>query len=255
MTRLHLLAATLLLTSPTDIASAESAGQDVATTGAVTGQAFEQARALVELMTPSDLMVATNIKAWEEGVAKVSKADPATQKLEESFPGIIAAGIAGGRSAALTYCRKYVRTIGEHKAGLVAARLSPAEMTQASTFYARPAWRRFVTRLMGNIDTEETLDEAVGSLESTGKVAMTEETMRRTLNQAARASGGQTPAADQIDLMRFTQTPVAAKIKQIGEESDRHALGIANNPDPVAVAEQQRAMQQAMIAFADARKK
>lgn len=218
-------------------------------------QVLQKARALTELITPYDVMLASNMRAWEAAVAAAMKADPAVQKLEAAYPGIIKASIDAGRAVGRRYCEKYVRLSAEHKAGLIAARLTPTEIDEASRLYGRPSWRRFVVRLTGNVDMAKTVQGAVGSMRETGKPGLTEEGLRETVDDAARASGEQTSAEDQIDLMRLAQAKMFPKIKLIGEESDRQALVWANNPEPETVAEQQEAMRKAMIAFADRRKK
>lgn len=218
-------------------------------------QRMEKARALSELMTPFDLMVGSNMRAWEAGVQAAIAADPSTRKLEAAYPGIIKASIDAARPVGRRFCEAYVRKLLEHKASLIVAQLSLAEMDEATGMYARPAWRRFVTRLMSNVKMGRVADDAAASVRETGKPGLTEDGVRATLNAAARTAGEQTPGEDQIDLLRLSRTAFFPKIKAIGAASDRQSLEWANNPDPAAVAEQKEAMQRGVLAFVDARKK
>lgn len=214
-----------------------------------------KARALAELMTPTALMVESNMKAWEAGIQAAIDADPSTQKLEAAYPGIIAASIEAARPVGRRYCKRYVKLMSEHKAGLIAAQMSLAEIDEAIGLYGRPSWRRFVTRMAGNVKMDRVAKDSAASVRETGKPGLTKDGIGATLNDAARTAGEQTSGEDQIELMRLSRSAFMPKIKAIAVESDRQSLAWANNPEPAVLAEQKNAMQAAMIAFVDARKK
>lgn len=216
---------------------------------------LSKARALADLLAPADLMIWSNIKGWEAGVLSALRLAPGTSKLEESYPGITKAGIDAARPVGRRYCEEYVRKAAAHRAQLIAEQLTAAEIDVALLQYRKPAWRRFVAGLTSNVDFSAMAQDAAKSVAETGRPSIKQEDVNKTLMDAARESGGELAADDQLEIMRLMQTETAKKLAGIAAETDRKVLDWANNPDPVVIQEQNKLMLGGMLAYADARRK
>jgi hypothetical protein len=151
--------------------------------------------------------------------------------------------------------RKVRRDAAETKARLFAQGLSQLEMTEAITFYGSPSGRRLLASFAANADFQEMARRVTAEARENGKVRMTEEMATALQNKAILKTAEDISASDQIELMRFSQKPVAGKIATLAAEAERLLFAELNNPNPEWAAKQSAAINDAMLAFVDARKK
>jgi hypothetical protein len=236
-------------------AAAQQAGQPVAEKPVAGKENMRLAQQLVGVINPYDLMLQANLQSWEATVAHVLKTSPPVQKLEAQYPGISAAGIAAARPLARTYCEKFVRDAVETKARLFAEGLTKSEMTDAIGFYGSPSGRRLVAGFAANTDFQEMARRFTAEARENGRVRVTEEMATALQNKTILKTAEDISASDQIELMRFSQKPVAGKIAALAAEADRLLFAELNKPDPEWQAKQSAALNDAMLAFVDARKK
>jgi hypothetical protein len=218
-------------------------------------QSLAKARKLVAMINPPDLTLRSNMKGWESAAAMALKLDPTAVKLEQEYPGIMKAALDAARPIGTEYCEAYVRKSTEHKAALIAERLTAAELDVALAQLARPFWRRFVEQMTSNLDPSAEARKAAENTARTGKPGLTREGVSETLHAAGRMTAGQLSSADQIEMMRLSQLSFARKLQEIAAENDAQTLEWANNPDPAFLNRQTQSMQAAMVAYADARTK
>jgi hypothetical protein len=219
--------------------------------GQETASPVAQASALVRLVNPPATMLEINLRGWESGVAQTVALDPIIQKLETEHPGVSKAVIDAARPLAAVYLKEFVRRGSARKAAILAERLTPAEISQLQEFFRTPAGLKIVERTLSSVDVTPLAREMAEKGAQTGTVSASREDVTKVVTQAARKAMADVSATDQIAMLRFMQTPVAAKFGAASAEADRELLDMANNPDPAFLKEQQDAMIAALLAYVD----
>jgi hypothetical protein len=233
--------------APTEAPAAEAAQPSEAL--------LAKARVLVALTNPPKAMLDVNMRGWEAGIAQGLASNPSVSKLEAQYPGVSAAGIAAARPLAREYSARLVAKTSESKAAVFARRLTDPEMDDAIAFFRSEVGLRLVGRLITNADPGSVAKELVANTIETGKIGISADAVHKIERDATRATMAQTSADDQIALMRFGQKPVSAKLGSAGAEADVITLEVVNHPDPEWLRQQTEAVNNAMLAFIDARKK
>jgi hypothetical protein len=213
------------------------------------------AQKLVGVINPHDLMVDVNFRGWEATIGQLLAAQPQVQKLEAAHPGITKAGIDAARPLARLYCEEFVRGAVDAKARLFAASLNRAEMLDGLAFFGGPVGQRLIRSYTANADVQELGRRLTVQVQETGKPKLTTEMAADLQHKAIQGATEEITAADQIELMRFSQKPAARKIAELGAEADRQLIAELNKPKPEWEAKQAAIINDAMLAFVDARKK
>jgi|GEM_PF-3412982 len=213
-----------------------------------------KARALVAITNPNEAMLDANMRGWEAGVAHVFVVDPVAANIERRYPGAARAAIDAARPLARDYCQRFVSAVNDYKASLLAERFSMAELDTATAFFASPAGRRLVQRMLSHADPAAIARDATSRAAQTGQVAISTDRIRQMERDAARTTISETSTDDQVALLRFGQTSAATKYKAVSEAVDRFALDKANHPDATWMSRQTELVNKAILAFIDARK-
>jgi hypothetical protein len=242
----------LILAAAAPLAAAAAPPGEVA---APEGESLRLARKLVGTINPYGLLVEVNVRAWEATITQMVAAAPPVQKLEAAYPGITKGGIDAARPLARRYCEDFVRDSLETKARLFAEGLSQAEMLEGIAFYASPAGQRMIKGFAANADVQEMGRRLTAEARETGNAKVTQEMTTDLQNKAIWETAKEISAADQLEVMRFSQKPAAVKKARLAAEADRQLLAELTKPHPEWEAGQSAAMNNAMLAFVDARKK
>lgn len=213
-----------------------------------------KARALVELTNPNDLMVAANMRGWEAGIAQVFVVDAAAAGIERQYPGAARAAIDAARPLARDFCQRFVTEVNEHKASLVAERLTPAEIERAAAFFGSATGRRLTQRLLSNADPAELARDTTTRSRESGQVSFSPDKLRQMERDAVRNTMSEMTPDDHVAILRFSQTSAATKYKAVGEEVERFALEKAQHPNADWMRRQSELVNQALLSFVDARK-
>jgi len=245
-----LAAMALAAAAPLAASAAPPSGQ-----AAPDGESLRLAQKLVAAVNPHDLMVDVNLRGWEATVKQVMAAAPPVQKLEAQYPGVSEAGIDGARPLARQYCEQFVAKAAESKALIFAAGMSQAELLDAIAFYGSPTGQRLVRSYTSKTDVQEMGRRMTEQAQETGRPHVTSEMAADLQKKTIQAVAGDITAADELALMRFSQKPAAAKLTTLSAEADRQLLAEINKPHPEWEATQSAAINNAMRAYVDARKK
>ena len=206
---------------------------------------------LVDLMHPDDKMVETNVQTWVAVSRRSGAADPVMSKLESEYPGVIDAAIANARSLAVDYARAFVRKSKALKTRIFAERLTEQELREVLDFFNEPAGRRLAERMQK--PTDEVADFIAAKKQDAG--SLTEGDVK-TILQTRSKSALQAGSADEaLEIMKFESRPVARKFGLAGQEADRQMLDIINNPDPVWLEKQGKALSDGAVRFVDEKRK
>jgi hypothetical protein len=236
-----------------DCASAAAAHQ--APAAAVDTARTQRARELALLTSPFDVMVAVNLSGWEASIARTLALDPTMITLEKQYPGIGKAAIDSARPLARRYCEAFVTRITDRTAQVFAERLSAAELDELIRFYRGSVGQRAVRQLFANFDSAGVGRQIAERKASTGTAEVTMDDVRKQGDLAARRAAPEFSPADQLAMIRFSQTSAAVKYAAAREVSERDVIAMANNPDPDFVAAQDKALKAAILAFAESRKR
>jgi len=239
-------------------AQASFAQDSTKTTANVTAPAADPVRLarageLAELTSPKAALVASNIKAWGMALGKSLRADASVTRLEAAFPGIIDAAIAAVRPLGEEYCRTFVDRAVQVRIEVFAEALSADELDELLAFYGSAVGQRFLSRMRSNIDPGSLITDEFIAARRTGDEVTARDTARvliDTLDKTAK----DTSVDDTLDIMRFGQKPVMGKATQAAAEAEKRILVMANNPDPQFLERQGKALQQAIIDFAERRR-
>ncbi len=223
--------------------------------GAVAEARLGRARSLAALATPPSLLLEANVKGWEAAMSRSLELNPAIATLESRYPGIAKAAVEAARPLARIYCQRFVAEVLEHKARLLAERLEIVELDMATAFFASPAGKRVVLRMLGNFDPLAMGAEVADRAASSGTSSISVERVREIERGAANAAMTETSADDHVALLRCQQNPVSAKYAAVALEADNYAIERANHPDPEWLRKQGEIVNAALLAFVDAKEK
>lgn len=213
-----------------------------------------KARALVALTNPNELMVAANMRGWEAGIAQVFVVDSGAAGIERQYPGAAKAAIDAARPLAREFCQRFVTGVNEHKAKMLAERLTPAEIERSTAFFASPTGRRLIQRMLSHADPAELARDTTNRAQESGQVRISTDKLRQMERDAVRTTIGEMSPDDHVAILRFGETGAATKYKAVSEEVDRWALDKAQRPDSDWMRRQSELVNQALIRFVDARK-
>jgi hypothetical protein len=222
---------------------------------AASAEALAKARRILEITNPFDRLVEANMVGWEAAARKSISLEPSSATLEKAYPGIYDAAIEAGRPLARTYLSDFVRRSLDYKAALLAQRLSGPDLDSAFAFFDSPAGRRAIRGIYANADPAKFASDLAVRRRETGQAVTTVEDAVKIERDAASKMLADVSAEDQIAIMRFNRSPAGIKFTAAAREAEAKILDMANHPDRQWLARQQEAMQAAMIAFVDAKKK
>ena len=238
-----LLAALLLavFTAPALLAHAQPADR------------LQLARAILDQAEPDASAVNVELRGWEAGVRAALRSVPAIEALESDIPGTIDAGVVAGRAVAVRHLPRIVKQIKAKRAAMIAEKLTLEELREFEAFVSSPVGKRFYQSIQNNV-TPEDLAESIGDRASeTGDSTITEADAGRAIRQTLSEAHEQLSSADTIAIMKFEQSSAGRKLSALAPEIMKMQLEIANKPDPEWMAEQDKAMTEAMIRFAEAK--
>lgn len=213
----------------------------------------QRALALAQALQPRELVVQGNRQAWEAGVRATLAADAAMQTIEAAHPGAVTAMMEGMRPVAFAYIDGMIERQWRETAEILAARMTSAELAQATTFYAGSTGRRLLAGLFTKGDAGQVVDDMLSNSEPGGQPTLTAEAMDRFTNRAAAAAMGSMSAEDNLALLRFTQSDVGKKMKALDPVLRDYFVKMANKPDPQVMARQNEAGTAALLKFVDAK--
>ena len=217
---------------------------------------LDKARALLALSHPSELVLDANMRGWEAGIAKATAMAPGVDQLEAKYPGIVKAAIEAARPAAREFCAAFAQRSIALMAGVVADRLTAAELDEALSFFRTPAGGKMVRAMLGNIDTKTMVNDMHARAQAAnGEPIVTVENVNRATQAAIRTTFAQTPAEEQVAIMRFGVSPAGKKMFAAIAEADQQILVLVNKPDPAWMAQQNETITRAMVEFVDRKKR
>ena len=176
-------------------------------------------------------------------------ADPSVAKLEQEYPGIIDAALAGARPIATDYVSSMIVKLKRHKAAATAKTLTLDEMKEVEAFDRSPSG----ARLSSNLLAPEQADHLVKRLEAKpdDDRTITEKDAKAAMGDALMSVMTKASSDDVLAIMRFESTPTGRKLRLIGEESQAYMMELISKPDPELAERQDKAMVDAMTAFAE----
>lgn len=151
-----------------------------------------QLGALVDLVLPTETIVAANVAAWKDELAAKFDDDPKLVAREAAEPGLRAKAIDAGASVVET---EYRRAIGvlRSKAGTVYAEaLTPQEIGELVSFFRTPTGTKLVHAMLSGIARSDKITPE--GLHNDGKVKAVQsldESDRPTLEQFAKSAVAQ----------------------------------------------------------------
>lgn len=209
-----------------------------------------EARRLVEMTNPFDRLLEANVAGWETAIRQTMAIEPSFKKMEAEYPGISEAAVEAARPLAREYCAHFVRRAMEKKAEMFAAGLTPPELAEIIRFHETPLGRKVVRQMYDNVNFNAVAKDLATQAVRTGNGKLSAATVTEAERSAAERTAAQITTDEELALLRFGQTPVAAKFTTLRARSEEAILAMVNNPDPAWVAKQQQAVISAMTAFA-----
>jgi hypothetical protein len=216
--------------------------------------ALRLAHRLEELTEPRALMVAGNYAAWEATVRKTMSLNADVARVEQTYPGIIDAGIDAARPLAKAFCEDFVGRVQEYRANAYATSLSERELAQAIAYFETPGAQRIIKRMIANLNPQQLIDQVAHQAKSEGRITITKEQAGQMDIAAAARTSLEVSDADKTALMRFAQTEAGRKYTAARAASETHLLALVNTSNPEHIRRQNEAVQSGMMAFISRKK-
>ena len=234
------------------VALPSAAGAAVPSSSAVRDdrqQRLDLAVRLIESINPDDRLLAQEMRAWEAGVRLMLGNDATLARLEQETPGVIDAAVNAGRPVAQEYLASLLSRLKRYKAERTAAALTVTELREVQAFYATPAGQRLATGMTAPQQSDVLIDRVAKRVQEEGDPTVTEQDARVATRKAVENVMAQATREDILTIMRFEATPAGSKLRAIGEEVQKFTVETSRTPDPAFVQRQQKAMQDAILAF------
>jgi hypothetical protein len=220
----------------------------------VSAAALKLAQRLEEVTEPRALMVATNYAAWEATVRKGVSLNPALQKMEQAYPGVINAGIDAARPIARQFCDEFVTRFQRERAETYARALTEKELAEAVAFFETPAAQRVMKRMLANTNPQPLIEQVAQQARTEGKITITKEQAAALDRAAALKTQAEVSAEDQVAVMRFSHSAAGRKYVAARNQSEARLLEMVNASQPDAIRRQNEAVEAGMLAFIDRKK-
>lgn len=203
---------------------------------------------LIDVILPDQVILQTNMNAWEAGLKAAQLNNPGIAKIEAENPGAIASAIDAGRPVARPYIWSQLIKAKAVKAKITADMLDEAELQEVMDFYSSPTGQRFIHSITAKADPNVMANTLIDRANETGEVTVTDEDGQKVLRGALRETLKTLSAADMVEIMKFEAKPVAKKMAEAGRKSDLEMLEIFNTLDPVFMEAQHKAVTDALLA-------
>lgn len=183
---------------------------------------------LAEVLNPADLVVAVEMRSFDEQLIPGLRKQPEFLALEAEYPGLIDF-LARDMRPLIEHYSKMNAPKAQKRMGLFfAQRLTIPELTNLLSFYTSPTGQKLVRAVMTNISMETIVEEVIADPDAPTSL----DAINNAYEPALKALPSAMDASDKAALVAFMQRPVFAKLRTLGPAMRRLQQAMINEPDP-----------------------
>jgi hypothetical protein len=127
--------------------------------------------------------------------------------------------------------------------------LTVEEMKEVEAFYRSPAGGRLSSNLLAPEQADHLIKRLEGKPEDDRTI--TEKDANGAMGDALKSVMTKASSEDVLAIMRFESTPTGRKLRSIGDEAQAYVLKLISEPNTALAEAQDKAMADAMVAFAE----
>lgn len=197
-----------------------------------------QAIELARLMSPSDLLVAMEVREFDKHFVPSLRSDPEMKSLDDQYPGLFEAMHKASRGLVAEATGRGAAKIHTAIAKLIEASFTSADITELNDFYRSPVGLKTVQQMAASADAGQVYQNAV----SESGFKLTDVQIATQIKESARKAAQTFTPDEQTEMLLFMARPSFGKLARAQPQIQKILADEFNAPDP----EFDRQVEQAM---------
>jgi hypothetical protein len=197
-----------------------------------------QAIQLARLMSPSDLLVAMEVREFDKHFIPSLRSDPEMKSLDDQYPGLFEAMHKASRGLVAEATGRGATKIHTAIAQLIEASFTSADIVELTDFYRSPVGLKTVQQMAASADAGQVYQNAV----SESGFKLTDVQIAAQIKDSARKAAQTFTLEEQAEMLLFMAKPSFGKLARAQPQIQKILADEFNAPDP----EFDRQVEQAM---------